>query len=159
MMRLQSNHFNIYETASKVEFHVEWQVELQGVKEVGWIDENLTQCWVRSPIFGYRMDITHLKKKFGALKKNWVFLIAYTKCGAINPIYERYMFPYLVTVDTTIFKSLRLRGSSSAKLPASAVPRDPLAEGENASTSAAFSAVNPIYPLVICYIQRKWPWK
>ena len=110
MVRLQSNHFNINETASKVEFHVEWQVELQGVKEVGWVDENLTQCWVRSPIFGYRMETTHLKKSLG-IKKNWVFVLAYTKCGPINPNYEEYMFPSGKRLHND-FHLLRLEGSS-----------------------------------------------
>jgi hypothetical protein len=59
MMRLQSNHFNINETASKVEFHVEWQVELQGVKEVGWIDENRTQVGFAHQFLGYRMETTN----------------------------------------------------------------------------------------------------
>ena len=112
MVRLQSNHFNINETASKVEFHVEWQVELQGVKEVGWVDENLTQCWVRSPIFGYRMETTHLKKSLG-IKKNWVFVLAYTKCGPINPNYEEYMFPSGNRLHND-FHLLRLEGSTLA---------------------------------------------
>ena len=155
MVRLQSNHFNINETASKVEFHVEWQVELQGVKEVGWVDENLTQCWVRSPIFGYRMETTHLKKSLG-IKKNWVFVLAYTHQMWTHKSQLRRIYVPLWEPFTQRFSPATTRRIiQNFSLPYRGIL---WLKGKTFQPWQRFT-VNPIYPLVICYIQRKWPWK